>query len=179
MASGSRANRSGRVLENVVESVFQTHGYRVLRYSEWNRQPDRFADESRLLLKNVPYTTIYGHQGRSEFVVVVQGEPLLRIECKWQQSPGSVDEKFPYLYLNAAEMMEERTVLIIVDGGGAKPRAIEWLRRAAQERLFLKEPDKMIRVMNQTEFVVWANLELPVLGSPPNPDFADNDEGLA
>lgn len=35
--------------------------------------------------------------------------------------------------------------------------------RAAADRLYLHDPDKTIRVMNQTEFVTWANNELPSL----------------
>lgn len=162
MQSGRRANRSGRVLENMVESVFRTHGYETASYAEWQRQPDEFG--TRLLLKNVPYTTIYGHMGRSEFVVLLSGKPQIRIECKWQQSSGSVDEKFPYLYLNAVEAMPEPTVLIIVDGGGAKPSAIEWLRRAAESRLYLNDPHRAIHVMDSSGFVKWANDELPTLG---------------
>ncbi len=146
----------------MVESVFATHGYETVLYSEWSRRPEKFG--SRVLLKNVPYTTIYGHTGRSEFVVVGQGEPRIRIECKWQQSAGSVDEKFPYLYLNAVEAMPERMVIIIVDGGGAKPSAIEWLRTAAENRLYLDDPFKVIRVVDSSGFVRWANNELSNLG---------------
>jgi hypothetical protein len=42
----------------------------------------------------------------------------VRIECKWQQSAGSVDEKLPYLYLNAIESMPEDHVIIVYGGGG-------------------------------------------------------------
>lgn len=40
--------------------------------------------------------------------------------------------------------MEKPTVLIIVDRGEAKPSAIEWLRRAAEDRLYLHDPAKTI-----------------------------------
>lgn len=162
MEGGRRANRSGRVLENVVESVFEAHKYKIVSYSEWAKQPTRY-DEDRLLLKNVPYKTIYGHTGRSEFVVLLGGKPRIRIECKWQQSPGSVDEKFPYLYLNAVEAMPESTVVIIVDGGGAKESAVAWLRRAAEDRLYVTDPSKTILVFDGSGFIRWANDVLPTL----------------
>ena len=34
---------------------------------------------------------------------------LIRIEAKWQQSPGSVDEKLPYLFQNALEKCRSNT----------------------------------------------------------------------
>lgn len=159
MASGGRANRSGRVLEEVVESVFRSHGYEQAWHREWNKNPEKYGP--RLLLKNVPYRTIYGHNGRSEFVALVEGRSSIRIECKWQQSPGSVDEKFPYLYLNAVEAMTEATVLIIVDGGGAKPHAVEWLRNAAESRLYMSDSSRTIKVMDSAGFIRWANDNLP------------------
>ncbi len=143
--------------------MFQTHGYQIVPYTEWSKKQDQYAG-ARLLLKNVPYTTIYGHTGRSEFVVVLDGQPRIRIECKWQQSSGSVDEKFPYLYLNAVEAMPEPTVVIIVDGGGAKAHAVNWLRAAAENRLYVANPSKSIRVLDSTGFVRWANDVLPTLG---------------
>jgi hypothetical protein len=47
------------------------------------------------------------------------------IECKWQRISGSVDEKFPYAYLNCIEAMPERDIIIVVDGGGAKQGAVD------------------------------------------------------
>ena len=94
---GGSANRQGRVLEQTVIPTFVAHGFEVVPYSRWSKYPDRYGHD--LLLKHVPYTTIYGHNGFSEFMATSQRLALaVRIECKWQQSSGSVDEKFPYLY---------------------------------------------------------------------------------
>lgn len=72
-------------------------------------------------------------------------------------SSGSVDEKFPYTYLNCVEAMPERDIIIIVDGGGAKQGAVNWLRNAAAARKYAGCRDKRIQVMNLSEFLVWAN----------------------
>jgi len=58
----------------------------------------------------------------------------IRIECKWQQVKGSVDEKLPYLYLNTIEAMPENTIMILIDGAGWKTGAVKWLKDAVQQK---------------------------------------------
>lgn len=59
---GTQANRTGRVLENMVESVFGSHGYQTVKYAAYAADPDMPGD---LLIRNVPYQTLYGHKGKS------------------------------------------------------------------------------------------------------------------
>ena len=84
----------------------------------------------------------------------------IRIECKWQQSNGSVDEKFPYLYLNCIEAMPEKEIVIIVDGGGAKVGAITWLQETVKSKKYTSDynNDKIIHVFSLAEFIKWANI---------------------
>ena len=157
---GGSANRQGRVLEQTVIPTFVAHGFEVVPYSRWSKYPDRYGHD--LLLKHVPYTTIYGHNGFSEFMATSQRLALaVRIECKWQQSSGSVDEKFPYLYLNCVEALPENDILVVVGGGGFKAGAVEWFKKAVEERRFLP-PDslKNISVLTLDEFLQWANRTL-------------------
>jgi hypothetical protein len=51
----------------------------------------------------------------------------LIIESKWQQSRGSVDEKFPFLVANIRDRYPHATI-IVLDGGGYKKQADLWLR---------------------------------------------------
>jgi hypothetical protein len=156
---GGLANHQGRTLEQVVVGTMQQKGFKVIPYVKWKGDPESYGPE--ILLTNVPYETIYGHQGKTEFKLVSQKYGEYRIECKWQQSPGSVDEKFPYLYLNCMEKMPERNIIIIVDGQGAKPGAIQWLRQAALNKFYINHQTsetKNIMVMSLSEFVKWANL---------------------
>ena len=50
----------------------------------------------------------------------------LIIECKWQQSSGSVDEKYPFLFFNIVHTGVP--TIVLMDGGGYKPAAMQWLK---------------------------------------------------
>lgn len=157
LGQGGLANSSGNTLEQTIVATLTSKGFPVALYRQWVKEPAAYPLD--IVLRNVPYETIYGHRGNTEFLILSERYNLnLRIECKWQQSAGSVDEKFPYLYLNCVEQMPENQILIVVDGGGAKAGAVDWLRRACAERLYL-EPDnpKTITTMNLVEFITWAN----------------------
>ncbi|MGB3614772.1 MAG: PD-(D/E)XK nuclease superfamily protein [Elainellaceae cyanobacterium] len=161
MTQGGAANRQGKVLENTVVPTFQGRGFEVVRYSAWCKKPQHYGTE--LLLKNVPYTTIYGQKGYTEFLVKSERFGFnTRIECKWQQSTGSVDEKLPYLYLNCIEAMPEQDIIIIAGGGGMKPGAIPWLRAAVKQGKYLApdSPQKRIQIFSLEEFLAWANRTL-------------------
>jgi len=157
LAQGGLANSSGNTLEQTIIATLVSKGFPVELYRRWVKSPAGYPAD--ILLRNVPYKTLYGHKGNTEFLLLSARYNLtIRIECKWQQSAGSVDEKFPYLYLNCVQQMPENQVIIVVDGGGAKAGAVEWLRRACAERLFLaEESPKSITMMNLVEFMTWAN----------------------
>lgn len=155
--SGKRANRSGHGLEYLVQSHILQFGFEPVPFKIYQKNPDSYANR-RILLIGAPYTSIYGHNAKSEFVLVDPERNFrMRIECKWQATPGSVDEKFPYLYLNAIERMPEPTVMLIIDGGGAKPFAIDWLRTVAQERRYISDDNKTIIVTDLAGFINWMN----------------------
>ena len=156
-AQGGLANSSGNTLEQAIIATLASKGFPVELYRQWVKDPAAYSPD--ILLRNVPYETIYGHRGNTEFLLrSVRYDLNVRIECKWQQSAGSVDEKFPYLYLNCVEQMPENQIIIVADGGGAKAGAIEWLRRACGERLYLAaDSPKTITMLNLVEFMAWAN----------------------
>lgn len=156
-SQGGRANRSGNVLERTVIGTLQAHGFTVVSYKDHQRHPDSFGTE--LLLQNVPYTTLYGGRGYTEFLIRSEKHRLnIRIECKWQQSAGSVDEKLPHLYLSCVEAMPEDEVIVLIDGDGFREGAIAWLREAAAQRKYLPAAStKRIHVMKLTEFLTWCN----------------------
>lgn len=158
---GGTANKQGRVLEKTIIPTFEEHGFKILAFSDWMKNPDAYGKE--LVLKNVPYTSIYGHNGKNEFLVQSEKFNLnLRIECKWQQSSGSVDEKYPYLLLNCLEAIPENEVIIIYGGGGMKTGAISWLKTAISSKKYRDEStqDKQIHVFSLEEFILWANKRL-------------------
>jgi hypothetical protein len=155
---GVAANKQGRILERTIVPCLQSYGFIVVRYSEWKVDPSKIGDE--IVLANVPYTTIYGHPGFTEFLLKSKKHNLeIRIECKWQQSSGSVDEKLPYLYLNCLEAVPEREIVIVVGGGGMKKGAIAWLKNTVLEKKYCgsSPSEKNIHVFSLDEFVQWAN----------------------
>ena len=127
-------------------------------YRVWEKNPENYGQE--ILLKNVPFETIYGHKGNTEFLLISEKYKLrIRIECKWQQSAGSVDEKLPYLYLNTIEAMPEKDIMILIDGEGFKAGAKTWLKTAVKGKLYTTENnnDKNIMVFTLADFFTWAN----------------------
>jgi len=156
VTQGGYANSSGGALEKAVIGALTSKGFQLVSFGNWQAHPERYAEE--LLLRNAPYQTIYRHPGHTEFLLVSRKHAMrIRIECKWQQTAGSVDEKFPYLYLNAVEAMPENDIIIVVDGGGYKKGALDWLKDAAREKRYMGEAEKTIRVMSLAEFLTWAN----------------------
>jgi hypothetical protein len=75
----------------------------------------------------------------------------LAIGVKWQQSTGSVDEKFPYLILNIQQRYP-CPAIVVADGGGQRPGALQWLRDQAAGNL--------LAVFSLAEFMAWANRNL-------------------
>lgn len=157
---GAFATQSGHTLESIVITVLQAKGFQVVQYNKYIKTPEKFGDE--ILIRNVPYTTIYNHPGKTEFLLSSKKYNLkLRIECKWQQVAGSVDEKLPYLYLNCIEKIPETDILIIVDGAGAKKGPVQWLKSVCNNRLYVGQDNmnKNITVMSTAEFMAWANIK--------------------
>ena len=154
------STESGNVLEKTVVSVFQSKRFIVVSYRDWQNNPLQHGEE--VLLTNAPYTTIYGHRGQTEFLLKSKRySKEIRIECKWQQVSGSVDEKLPYLYLNCIESMPEKEIIVVIDGDGWKKGAIEWLKKAVSSARYFEpgRDQKSVKVFNLKEFLTWANKE--------------------
>jgi len=139
----SESNHSGVGLEYYIEHEFKSRNVLVQYYSVNANNHDLFVEG--ILLKCVPYTNIYGCRSTSEFVYS-HGPVAVRIECRRQDVSGSVDEKFPYLLMNAIEAMPENNIWFVVDGNGARKKALEWLHRKARSY-----GSKNIRLYNLTE----------------------------
>ena len=147
-----KASITGNILEKQVQNLFLEKGFEIVMYSKWSKNKENYGHE--LLLKHVPYESIYNHRGYTEFLLSSKKyNKQIRIECKWQQAQGSVDEKLPYLFLNAKEQMKEDEVMIIIDGKGWKQGAIPWLKRAVDS----SGQNERISVLSLTEFLTWAN----------------------
>lgn len=140
-SGGSRANRTGRLLENFVENLLRDFDY--VRQGK-TRQLRNALPEARVYWRQYPVGKgIYETEVKVDFLIYNPevhdiGGPRI-IETKWQQVGGSVDEKFPYLVQNIRTRYPHKT-LVLIDGDGFKDGAKKWLRRQQGgnlERVFL------------------------------------------
>ena len=161
-----RAEATGSLAESTIRSVLTSRGYATCPVQ---REPPDDAGHAQTAMFGTPLHPvaptrtvtaqypigkgIYGLPIFADFFLA--GAPHfptgLAIEVKWQQSPGSVDEKFPYLVHCIQECYPCPTV-IIADGGGQRPGAMAWLRGQCQ--------GKLLAVYTLAEFLGWANRHL-------------------
>ena len=127
--SGSKANRTGNSLERFILQALESRGYSEFKANKAQVYHNRKTMGGKQYVKQVPLgDTIYETQRKADFLVVNRAkfpEDLI-IECKWQQSKGSVDEKYPFLLYNIIRTGIPTVVLL--DGGGYKPSALKWLK---------------------------------------------------
>lgn len=72
--------------------------------------------------------TIYNRPFKVDFVVRDSLQRPTYIEVKWQQSSGSVEEKFPFLLANLIQL--QHPACLILDGNGYSSGAYTWLKQA-------------------------------------------------
>lgn len=137
-SSGSIANSNGFNLEDTVENILKRDGYTEIKSKN-------FISFSQVVIG----TTIYETIRKCDFILFhpEKFKNNLILECKWQQSGGSVDEKYPFLVLNIKKLGID--TIIILDGQGYKKGAEIWLKE--QVNGCLK------KVVNLLEFLQLAN----------------------
>lgn len=159
-SQGAMANANGKVFEKMMVPVFEDNKFIVLSESDYLSNPSKYGAIDRYVLKNAKYTTIYEHEGKTEFVIV-DGERRIRVEAKYQSAAGSVDEKYPYMLLNGIYQYPEKEIIFVVDGNGYKPGAHKWLKEHIENNWldYKTQYGKDIKLMNISEFMNWFNHE--------------------
>ncbi len=150
MLQGTRANYTGNQLEAVIQNALDRKGYKLVERRSFNAA--RYLDQP-VYAKQFPIAkSVYETDLYCDFIIFhpLKHPNCLIIESKWQQSSGSVDEKFPFLVLNVREQYPYATV-IVLDGEGYKKGAEKWLRRQVDA--------KLTHVFNMMEFQKWSNGE--------------------
>ncbi|MEK7802461.1 MAG: PD-(D/E)XK nuclease superfamily protein [Pseudomonadota bacterium] len=160
MSGGAEANKSGLTWEAWVKTVAEKQGFSVLNY-KFQEKYNIPIEQRRIIWTHVPYKTIFHNiknpsKASTEYVVEC-GEQKVRIECKWQSTAGSVDEKYPFMYLNAVLTMEEETVVFALGGeyfeSGKGKEVRDWLIKVC------KSPpnwfsDKTLKNLEHRELIV-------------------------
>lgn len=159
ISQGAQANLNGKIFEDMCIPIFTNHGYKIFTQAEINKRPEIVNGIDKYVIRNAEYMSIYNHKGKTEFVLV-NSERKVRVENKYQAAAGSVDEKFVYTLLNAIEAYPEKEAIIIIDGGGYKPGARQWVQDRIDENWLNFRDKKDIKLMNITEFIKWFNKEM-------------------
>jgi hypothetical protein len=144
MAGGKKTSFGGKLLENVIS---------CLRLKEFQVVKKESPLLPRQLIKNWPYTNIYGTPGRYEWMMIANKYRAI-IECKFQNGSGSVDEKFPYVAANFVK--SDCHNMIVVHGGewwitGRGAAAIRWLKKEA--KTIRHQNNKNLSVYSFDEFI--------------------------
>lgn len=127
--TGNKANRSGGRLEAFVADVLDECGYRQL-------DPDKFdvmrhLEQPVWAPQYVTGTNIYHKRRRVDAVLYHPRKwpDGMVIQCKWQASSGSVEEKYPFEVMSIER--DGIPAILVLDGGGYTSGAKAWLKAQA------------------------------------------------
>ena len=134
MSRGIRANRRGRTLENAITDLLSEEYEQVT--------PTRFfaLRELRQPIFTEQYVIgrdLYSKNRRVDFILYhpQRWPDCLVLQCKWQASTGSVEEKYPFEVLSIN--LGEYPTIIVLDGGGYSRGAEFWLKQQAGKNKLL------------------------------------------
>lgn len=134
---GQQANSNGAALETFVFDMLTRRGY-THRKSNTDKtlmltNPEHTAKS--FATQVVTGVNIYGTKHVVDFLLTNAGRRTV-IECKWQQSNGSVDEKFPFLV--ACINNHAIDTIVLLDGNGYRAGAKAWLESQTTFSRYLK-----------------------------------------
>lgn len=145
---GARANKTGKSLEEFITHELEESDYLRIERIKW--KTSLYLDQpvytrQLYLCKSIYDTAVFG-----DFVIFHPEKypECLVIESKWQQSAGSVDEKYPFLVKNI-KTKYPYDAIVVIDGGGQKSGAIKWMKDQIGGRLK--------NVFSMAEFHKWVN----------------------
>ena len=84
LSQGARANASGKTFEDMLTPLFANYGFELMTYREFRDERGVMVHSGeRIAVRNVPYQTIYGTPGRTEWVLYdPDGLGSVRIEAE-------------------------------------------------------------------------------------------------
>lgn len=149
--SGKVANRAGDRLERNVADILEDKGYEFVQRNRFF--PARTLEQPVYTRQCELGKDIYGRRRRVDFILYhpVRFQNCLVIQCKWQASAGSVEEKYPFEVLSIAQGQYD--TIVIIDGGGYTPEAKQWL-------LDQSGKNHLLDVQSQGDFARYARRHL-------------------
>lgn len=118
--AGRKANLNGKNFEDVVEQNLIERGFVY-----WNMKGT--PPENWYTRQFNAGNKLCGARHRVDFMV----DGYLLIECKWQSSGGSVDEKYPWTMMNLAHTGLQS--IMVLEGGGCRPGMVKFLEEFADK----------------------------------------------
>lgn len=147
----SEEDISRRLLEEDIIRTAKMLGIHICRHESAKDALDMFANIR--LIQNVPFTNVWGYEGRSEFVLQSQiPARSIRIECKYQNGSGSTDDKLVKTVVELQTTIPEDESILVIDGIGWDKRKIQKVKEWAANGKF---GPKALAVMSATEFKPW------------------------
>jgi len=125
-AQGRSANFTGRTLETRVSMLLDECGYAKKTKLINDAETPYYVAQSR------QFKSIYGGPMRIDFYVwhPAKYQSGLVIECKSQETAGSVDEKYPYTLMNLQQT--GCAAILLIEGDGPKHGALAWCIKQAE-----------------------------------------------
>lgn len=138
-------------INKTIEALLTQRGFQIF---DENLISDVDPDIRQIAFRNPKYMSIYGKESKNNFLLIDYDKHIRkRVEIKIQSTSGSVDQKFPYLYLNAAlTFPKDDDVILLLEGKGYSHQSINWLKSVSSEG-WLIETGKRIDVMSLSEFI--------------------------
>ena len=142
------AKRAGDRLEEFTSDILDERRYKFVPPARFF--PARSLEQPIYTRQFEVGKDIYGKKRRVDAILY---HPRLHpkclvIQCKWQATGGSVDEKYPFEVLSIAQ--NEFDTIIILDGGGYSPGARQWLMNQSGKK-------RLLHVFNQGDFARFAS----------------------
>ena len=185
----AKAGKAGAYFEATVSSLGRI-GYPLIPFKNkknYNTLPGCYIET------NVPYCNILcqvakkydlkkrSRRGRTEFVIVSnravstpefsnvgnKTEDRFRVECKWQNVPGTCQNKLTHSILDLLYGAPEENIILLLDGDGFDPvmkrfiydicenNGLDWKNSYPQQRC-----NKRMKMMGMEEFIDWVNRAL-------------------
>jgi hypothetical protein len=142
------AHRTGRRAEDAIADLLKRHD------CEFRRQA------------KIGLSIYHPHVLHADFLVdnILEFPDGLAIESKWQDIGGTADEKFPYLVANIMGDRYPCPVVVVVNGGGVRSGALQWLKAQVDGR-------RLVGVFSFEELLSWLQRRIHVRVTCPRFDW--------
>lgn len=140
LTAGSKAARAGKSFEDKFAKRLIQLGYVEIQnpFEKEEFLQGRPWKLSRWYLRQaIIGETIFGRTRFVDFFVGGKAFPAgIVVECRWQKSPGTVEDKVTTLLENIK--LSERPTILLLDGGGAGKGVISYLKKQLGQNQYLE-----------------------------------------